>query len=268
VTFTNGNARTLVPRLIVGADGRASTVRRQASIELQKQEPPHFIAGLLVSDLDVPDNDFLTTEKGMFFATFVQKDGWARIYVCPSTEDPQRFAGPDGPAKILQWGAELESVPFAKAFGNGSVAGPCATYPGDDTWTAEPYSDGVLLIGDAAGHNNPLVGQGLSLAMRDVRLVSELLLSGAPWSRELFAEYGAERVERMRRVRFTANYAVHLLADGTSRGRARREAFRRALQGGDFSLVPPLLTMYSGPQEADAAIFEQPVMDRIVSLGA
>ena len=29
-------------------------------------------------------------------------------------------------------------------------AGPCATYAGDDTWTAAPFADGVVLIGDAA----------------------------------------------------------------------------------------------------------------------
>ena len=58
-------------------------------------------------------------------------------------------------------------------------AGPCATYPGDDTWTDTPYAPGVVLIGDAAGHNDPIIGQGLSIAMRDARMVRDLVLDGA-----------------------------------------------------------------------------------------
>ena len=58
-------------------------------------------------------------------------------------------------------------------------AGPCATYPGDDTWSAEPYADGAVLIGDAAGHNDPIIGQGLSISMRDARTVRDLVLDGA-----------------------------------------------------------------------------------------
>ena len=58
-------------------------------------------------------------------------------------------------------------------------AGPCATYPGDDTWTDAPFADGVVLIGDAAGYNDPIIGQGLSIAMRDARIVRDLILDGA-----------------------------------------------------------------------------------------
>ena len=35
---------------------------------------------------------------------------------------------------------------------------------------------------DAAGHSDPQLGQGLSIAMRDVRILSELLLSSDDWS--------------------------------------------------------------------------------------
>jgi menaquinone-9 beta-reductase len=36
----------------------------------------------------------------------------------------------------------------------------------------------VVLVGDAAGHNDPIIGQGLSIALRDVRLVGEAILAG------------------------------------------------------------------------------------------
>lgn len=73
-------------------------------------------------------------------------------------------------------------------------AGPCRTFAADDTWTDQPYTDGVVLIGDAGGYNNPLIGQGLSLALRDARAVAEILLdgpAGAPGP-DALAQYGAD----------------------------------------------------------------------------
>ena len=53
VTYgTNGQATELRATLVVGADGRASTVRKQAGITLDRQEPMSYIAGLLVDDLE------------------------------------------------------------------------------------------------------------------------------------------------------------------------------------------------------------------------
>ena len=58
-------------------------------------------------------------------------------------------------------------------------AGPTAAFSGTDTWTDRPYADGVVLVGDAAGHNDPTAGCGLSIALRDARIVRELIVAGA-----------------------------------------------------------------------------------------
>ena len=42
--------------LIVGADGRSSTVRTQAGIELHKDPPAHLATGLRVEGLDAQDD--------------------------------------------------------------------------------------------------------------------------------------------------------------------------------------------------------------------
>ena len=39
-----------------------------------------------------------------------------------------------------------------------------------DTWTDRPLGEGLALIGDAAGSSDPHIGQGLSIALRDVRM--------------------------------------------------------------------------------------------------
>ena len=60
----------------------------------------------------------------------------------------------------------------------------------------DPTAPGVVLVGDAAGHNDPITGQGLAIALRDVRLVSEPILAGRR-DREAFQPYARERLERM-----------------------------------------------------------------------
>ena len=57
----------------------------------------------------------------------------------------------------------------------------------------------MVLLGDAAGYENPLQGQGLSFAMRDVRELSELLLGSQGWTVGLLDDFGARR-GRLRRV--------------------------------------------------------------------
>lgn len=102
--------------------------------------------------------------------------------------------------------------------------GPLATYSGDDTWTGQPYTDGVVLVGDAAGYNSPIIGQGLSIAMRDARAVRDAIRSGDPLP-GAFRAYGAEREERMRRLRAGAIFMSAIAADDCDNRVARRARF-------------------------------------------
>ena len=74
-------------------------------------------------------------------------------------------------------------MPLAGALADGTPLGPCATFTGEDHRVDLPFAEGVVLIGDAAGYNDPLIGQGLSLALRDTFILSEILLSAERWSR-------------------------------------------------------------------------------------
>ena len=56
VTWSTDSTHSLRAPLVVGAEGRASVVRKQIGITLQRQEPVNYISGLLVDGLDaVPD---------------------------------------------------------------------------------------------------------------------------------------------------------------------------------------------------------------------
>src|SRR2546427_499434 len=53
-----------------------------------------------------------------------------------------------------------------------------------------------LVVGDAAGYNDPVIGEGLSIALRDVRMLSELLAASDDWSPAALQPYVEERAER------------------------------------------------------------------------
>jgi 2-polyprenyl-6-methoxyphenol hydroxylase-like FAD-dependent oxidoreductase len=66
-----------------------------------------------------------------------------------------------------------------------------------DAWTDCPVTDGVVLIGDAAGYSDPHIGQGFSVALRDVRVLSELLKASGDWPPLALRPYAEERAETL-----------------------------------------------------------------------
>src|SRR5439155_16952427 len=122
----------------------------------------------------------LASEGDLFMASFHQGQGRLRVYLCPGVSQRHRFSGPNGLAEFRA-SANFACSPFGEELRAAQPAGPLATYPGDDSWTDEPFTEGVVLIGDAAGYNNPIIGQGLSIAIRDARAVL-YVLRGDVWS--------------------------------------------------------------------------------------
>jgi 2-polyprenyl-6-methoxyphenol hydroxylase-like FAD-dependent oxidoreductase len=96
VSYTaQGRTDEVAASLMVGADGRTSTVRRQAGIRLERQAPVNYVAGLLVDGLDdVPDDyDVFVGEGDAMFVLFHQGAGCARLYLVPGLSGRHRFAG-------------------------------------------------------------------------------------------------------------------------------------------------------------------------------
>lgn len=250
--------------LVVGADGRASVVRQQAGIELERQESVNYITGLLVDGLDqIPDDhDVLSFQDDLMFLLFHQKGGRARLYLAGGLSGQHRFAGRHAAEAFLaacdppryNWAVDVRvAVP----------AGPCATYPGDDTWTATPYRDGIVLVGDAAGHNDPIIGQGLSIAMRDARTVRDLILSGARNAAD-FASYGDERDGRMRRLRLAADINSVQVEDADNRP-ARRARVNQMFGDPGSGLVQVMLGAFMGPETIPEELVRSELLERIRS---
>ncbi|MGO8957108.1 MAG: FAD-dependent oxidoreductase [Streptosporangiaceae bacterium] len=200
-------------------------------------------------------------EGDLLLLMFHQSGGRARLYVCTGRSGQRRFAGPDAAEQLLAaW--KPGCYPMSGLVAEGIPAGPCATYPGDDTWTDTPFADGVVLVGDAAGHNDPIVGQGLSIALRDARIVRDLILDGARQPAD-FAPYGQERSERMRTLRLIADAVSVTFAEDADNRAARRRFLGEKMASMDAEVFPLLVGFMTGPETVPEHLVQSGILDRI-----
>jgi 2-polyprenyl-6-methoxyphenol hydroxylase-like FAD-dependent oxidoreductase len=263
-TGTTGETLELRPRLVIGADGRNSTVRRQSGIALQRHGATHLIAGVLVDGVDEPEieHDWLATSDDLFMASFRQHHGQIRLYLVPGMKEKARFAGRHGLEEFMR-SVNFACLPFGERLARARPIGPLATYSGDDTWTDEPYADGVVLVGDAAGYNSPIIGQGLSIAMRDARAVRDAIRSGDPLP-GAFGAYGAERSERMRRLRAGAIFMSAIAADDCDNRVARRARFFELQQTEPLTMAM-LGSWFAGPETAPPETFDGRLLEAVLA---
>jgi 2-polyprenyl-6-methoxyphenol hydroxylase-like FAD-dependent oxidoreductase len=145
------------------------------------------------------------------------------------------------------------------------VAGPCATFSGEQTWCEQPCADGVVLAGDAGGYDDPVDGQGLSLAMRDARQLSEVLLGTGDWTAAGLAPYGQLRAERLRRMRRVSRTFAALMTDFTADGRARRGRYYAAARAGRDDVLMALGAMWAGPDRLPAEAFSDQLHESLLA---
>lgn len=217
---------TVRARLVVGADGRRSQARRWIGAAVHADPVHHQIGGGLIAggtlDPDAAHQGFL---PGGMVMIVPQAEGRSRGYfVC----DPERAAGFRGQA------GETFLAACASAFPDGALAGarpagPVAFFPGADTWAAPITGDGVTLVGDAAGANDPSQGHGLSLAFRDARDLRDQLTGQRPerWPMALDA-YAARRAADFAVLRAHAQWSGLLLTEQGPEAERRLERVRRA----------------------------------------
>jgi 2-polyprenyl-6-methoxyphenol hydroxylase-like FAD-dependent oxidoreductase len=124
------------------------------------------------------------------------------------------------------------------------VAGPLACFEAADQWVDHPYRDGVALVGDAAASNDPSWGCGLSLTLRDVRMLRDRLVVDTDWDRAAHA-YAAEHDRYYGALHRLTNWMTLLFYDPGSVGTARRaRAFPHLAE--DWERVPDTIGL--GPE--------------------
>jgi 2-polyprenyl-6-methoxyphenol hydroxylase-like FAD-dependent oxidoreductase len=188
----------LQARLVVGADGRASQVRRWGGFTVTHDPDGLMIAGTLLAGTPVPDETTYTVrglEGNLLMAPLGHQR--ARTYfICQKSEGQRPLSG-DMQVPAFLAACRHTGAP-ATWFDQATVTGPLAQFNGADHWVEHPVQQGVLLLGDAAAASDPSYGCGLSLALMGVRHLRDCLLAIPDWraaseqyAREHARYYGA-----------------------------------------------------------------------------
>lgn len=184
VVYENaGKTAVASARLVVGADGRQSVVRRSPMFETKADAPFLTIAGVLLNDMPIAEDTGLIHMNPMLGCgayVFPQGGGRVRAYVAYPSSRPGRLSGPDAWPDFIAT-ATAAGAP-AHIFEGVTVAGPLASFDAADHWVEHPFAGGIALVGDAAATNDPSWGQGLSLTLRDARALRDALLTHDDWN--------------------------------------------------------------------------------------
>lgn len=245
VAQNNGNAE-LEGRLVAYGAGRNPALRAELGFASRRGSIPLFLSGVWLKAVP-PEVDpavaYIANDlvSGAVAALFSQPDGKARAYFGFHPEGCPRL---QGEASIARFRQEFDKTSGGTIpLGEAQPAGPLASFECADAWVEHPYRSGVALLGDAASSNDPSWGQGLSLALRDARVLSEELLADANW------EAAGERYA----VRHDQHYGVIRTVSGWFYDIFQRlgpEAdARRARALPRFAADPTLMpdSLYSGP---------------------
>ena len=133
----------------------------------------------------------------------------------------------------------------------------------NDSWTDEPFAQGVVLVGDSAGWNDPIIGLGLSITYRDVRIVTDILKASSDWSPAAFKPYAEERTERMRRLRFVAGITAVLDMEFDAAARERRKKYQERAAA-DMSLGLHAVAVMAGPDALPPEAFTEEYRARVL----
>lgn len=195
VTATLADGRTIRAGLVVGADGRGSTIRRLAGIGVQRfgygqsgivttvtHEKPH--QGI-AHERFLPSGPFaiLPMTGNRSSIVWTERLHLADAIVGQSDED---------------FLAELNTR-FGDFLGPVTLAGPRFHYPLTLQLADRAIDHRLVLIGDAAHGMHPVAGQGMNMGIRDVAALAEVIMDARRLGLDVGGPDVLARYQRWRR---------------------------------------------------------------------
>lgn len=210
-------------RLLVGADGKNSATRRLIGSTARRDAAHHQFGGLLVTGVDLPrDSAHQGFYDGGFAMVFPQANDRARIYLAGPISLQRELLGPGAMQEFIR---RVAACYPDGAFARTEPAGPMAFFPNADIPVDTVSGDHAVLIGDAAGANDPTQGHGLSLVFRDVRVLRDLIAEDIETAPQRFAD---ARHAYYQVLRSHAAWVAPLLTDTGEVADALRDQVRMA----------------------------------------
>jgi menaquinone-9 beta-reductase len=181
----DGIATRLTARLVVGADGRRSQVRRWAGFSVSRDPDRLRITGALLENMAIEEDAihiFGPPSFGQVTLLFPLGRKRVRVYFITARRSEHLWlSGPGHLPEFIQYCAKSGTP--VDWFEGIELAGPLATFEGADMWVEHPSGRGVVLVGDAAAASDPSWGCGMSLTLRDARTLRDALLADDNWER-------------------------------------------------------------------------------------
>jgi 2-polyprenyl-6-methoxyphenol hydroxylase-like FAD-dependent oxidoreductase len=201
-TIETGNGPPTQARLLVGADGAGSLVRRAADIEVSRSEYRHVIV-VLHADRPLwlrPDALWLSMHPaGPLLFSPTTPAGRCRVITVVPVEEAARWKSAAEP-ELRRWLAERN--PRWCADLNVERRGGSHVYHPVRQHARRYVSEGLALVGDAAHTTHPFGGQGMNLAIADAAALTSLVgpVLAVRGNRSAVAA-GLRRYERRRQPR-------------------------------------------------------------------
>jgi 2-polyprenyl-6-methoxyphenol hydroxylase-like FAD-dependent oxidoreductase len=179
VRFSQGRGdATASARLVVAADGRDSACRRWAGFEVRRDPGEMVAAGALFAGLRAAEDRvsvFMHPRLGRVTLAVPLGRRRFRTYLAYHRRGGQ--LGLSGRRATMAYVAASVATGAPRDWYEGAAPmGPLASFDCADRWVPHPYRDGIALVGDAAASNDPSFACGLSLTLRDVRVLRDQLL--------------------------------------------------------------------------------------------
>jgi 2-polyprenyl-6-methoxyphenol hydroxylase-like FAD-dependent oxidoreductase len=244
VVAEDGRVETITARLVVGAEGRSSVVRTSANFPVQRDPDDMMIAGILLDNVSAAEDTLqgiYNFSLGHLVVVGPQGGGRVRMYLCYHDATQTRFQGPGDLARFVD-GCRKTGASDTM-FENARQAGPLATFSSAHSWVDHPFRDGVALVGDSAASSDPTWGQGLSLTLRDARVLRDHLMSTSDWNAAGHA-YAEEHDGYAGRMHTFHKWMIAMYLDAGADADARR-ARALPLIAQDKSRLPDVL--FIGP---------------------
>jgi 2-polyprenyl-6-methoxyphenol hydroxylase-like FAD-dependent oxidoreductase len=214
VQLLDGEIRS---RLLIIASGRAGPVR---CVPLVRDPVTHTVTGALMRAPHADPDAVATarTPRGRLLA-FPLREGLVRVYHMTAGPPTGRADGVAAARTLMLEDITSAIPPLAR---DAEFVGRSASFPGASFWPQVITGPNIAYIGDAAGVNDPSIGQGLAIALRDVREFVDALRGTSTLERAL-ERYRARRARYFAVQRLVAIVSWTLDTPGPGGEQARNQ---------------------------------------------